>query len=904
MKPLRYTWILILMLHIAYMSASTDYGAVLYNEDMQLLATEIMQTGSQYQSTVYTPFGTTTPSQMIHEAICAFPLQEDNPVQDRETKDYSIFTLNTVSGRCLQTRMSRRLEQNNPSYSQCSNESMYENLRYQRKRTIPSPATDAQLSYEAVFGHPLHIVGETRNVQREPPTFGGGADVDEPTILPIGDGGLFWLVLVGIYVVLMQWRKKKSITYPKLTLFALGFAFSLPLLAGTHNNMLLSDLVKDYPVFGTSDITSLPALQVSHANGDQTLQLYEAQRDTLQGTGFTEYVRTFRDSLYPVQVSLCCRVYADYGIGEQWMEIQHQEKKPITLKHYDSGCLRVPRGDVWLTYFVGDWAAEGTPVSMPLRGGTVVVQNTDGSRNAHLTMPAAVLSLDGQLSETNGRTVAATLCWSGNYTLQCTTTNDGYHRLYAGICPLAAEYVLPPRQLFRTPALVFAYSEEGIGGCSRSLHQWARDHKRILHSDDLRPVLLNSWEGIYFDITEERIKGMMDDIADMGGELFVMDDGWFGGKYPRNTDNAALGDWQVDSRKLPNGLQPLIDYAHSRGIRLGIWIEPESTNTLSELYEKHPEWVLQNKGRTPKAGRGGTQLLLDLTNPQVQDYIFNMVDTLLTRYPDIAYIKWDANTPMQNYGSLYLPADRQTNLAVEYHRGLEQVLQRIRTKYPDVIMQNCASGGGRANYGLMPYFDEMWVSDNNDALQRIYIWWTYSYFFPPITLAQHIGGSPYHMTGRVVPIKFRCDVAMAGRMGMELQPKDMTYTERKQCAQAIHDYKAIRPLVQHGDLYRLVSPYADKHIAAMMYVAPNQQDAVLFAYRMDYLRNSPVENVVLSGLSSEATYRVSMLNEDVNGKQPTPEQHISGTELMEKGLSLPLDHDYASVVVRLQRIEQ
>ena len=212
MKPLRYTWILILMLHIACLSASMDYGAVLYNEDMQLLATEIMQTGSQYQSTVYTPFGNTTPSQMIHEAICAFPLQEDNPVQDWEKKDYSVFTLNTVSGRCLQTRMSRRLEQNSSSYSQCSNESMYENLRYQRKRTIPSPATDAQLSYEAVFGHPLHIVGETRNVQRIPPVTGGGAGVDEPTILPIGDGGLFWLVLVGIYVLLMQWRKKKSLT--------------------------------------------------------------------------------------------------------------------------------------------------------------------------------------------------------------------------------------------------------------------------------------------------------------------------------------------------------------------------------------------------------------------------------------------------------------------------------------------------------------------------------------------------------------------------------------------------------------------------------------------------------------------------------------------------------------------
>ena len=253
---------------------------------------------------------------------------------------------------------------------------------------------------------------------------------------------------------------------------------------------------------------------------------------------------------------------------------------------------------------------------------------------------------------------------------------------------MSSEYVLEPNELFETPHLALAYSEDGLGGASRTIHRWARTEGMFHRGMKTGDILLNSWEGVVFDIKEETMINMMDDIAKFGGELFVMDDGWFGDKYPRNNDSSSLGDWVVDKRKLPGGISTLTQAARQRGIKFGIWIEPEMCNTVSELYEKHPDWMLQTKGRELKQGRGGTQVVLDLTNPKVQDFIFGIVDNLMTQNPDIAYIKWDANASIQNYGSLYLPKDKQNNISILWHRGLINVLKRIRAKYPDLVMQD------------------------------------------------------------------------------------------------------------------------------------------------------------------------------------------------------------------------
>ena len=652
------------------------------------------------------------------------------------------------------------------------------------------------------------------------------------------------------------------------------------------------------PAFGTVDMIHLPALQVQHANGDQNLELHVTGYASINDGSAIIHEFTMQDKLLPVTVKLYYKANQKVDIIETWTEITHQEKKAVTLKRYDSGHLVIRRGDVWLTHLHGDWCAEAGITQEPLTAGLQVIRNTDGARNAHCDAPELMLSLDGQPQENSGRTIGAALCWSGNYELRINTNNKREHHLYCGIDPQASEYVLEPKEVFATPHLALTFSSEGMGGVSRTFHRWARTEGMLHRGMQTGDILLNSWEGLYFDINEERMIQMMDDIKSLGGELFVMDDGWFGDKYQRNDDSSTLGDWVVDKKKLPNGLKALVEAARQRGIKFGIWIEPEAVNTKSELFEKHPEWALQTKGRELKLGRGGTQLVLDMTNPQVQEFAFKIVDDLLSQYPEIAYIKWDANASIQNVGSLYLPIQKQTNLYVDYHRGLLNVLQRIRQKYPDVVIQDCASGGGRANYGLLPYFDEFWVSDNTDALQRVYIQYGTSLFFPANAMAQHIGGAPYWNTGgRVIPLKFRCDVAMSGRLGIELQPKHMNDEERQQVMTCFKDYKELRQVVQTGNLYRLVSPYNKKGVSSIMFVDDARQQAAFFVYKTANYYNQPLPRIRLAGLDADRTYMLTEKNVrvgqkpcDLNGKQ------FTGRFLMEVGLEIPLWEDYASRV--------
>lgn len=283
--------------------------------------------------------------------------------------------------------------------------------------------------------------------------------------------------------------------------------------------------------------------------------------------------------------------------------------------------------------------------------------------------------------------------------------------------------------------------------------------------------------------------------------------------------------------------------------------------------------------------------MLDLTNPEVQDFVFAVVDDLLTKYPDIAYVKWDANAPIMNHGSHYLSKENQSHLYIDYHKGLIDVCRRIRAKYPDVIIQDCASGGGRANYGLLPYFDEFWVSDNTDALQRIYMQWGTSYFYPAIAMAQHISAVPNHAVFRTTSMKFRCDVAMSGRLGMEIQPKNMTDEEKALCRQAISDYKSIRHIVQFGNLYRLHSPYSEGNVASLMYVDDARHEAVFYWYKLQTMKNEHLPRIKMQGLNPDTMYRVNELNRIDNKPLPYEGHAFSGAYLMANGLEVPYSHD-------------
>ena len=543
-----------------------------------------------------------------------------------------------------------------------------------------------------------------------------------------------------------------------------------------------------------------------------------------------------------------------------------------------------------LSSLYGSWASEARVDEEPLIAGDKVINITDGTRNSHTSHAEVMFSLDGKAKENSGDVIGAALCYGGNYELKVITDDSEYHRFLAGINPENSFYNLKKGETFTTPPLALTYSQEGLSGASRNFHKWGRVY-RLAHGNELRRILLNSWEGVYFNINEENMDQMMADIADMGGELFVMDDGWFGSKYQRNTDNAALGDWVVDTRKLPNGLENLVNDAKKHGIKFGIWIEPEATNTTSELYEKHPDWVIKAPKRDISCGRGGTQLVLDMSNPKVQDHVFSLVDNLLSKYPDIAYIKWDANMPIQSAGSQYLSMDEQSHLYIDYHRGLEKTLKRIRAKYPDVTIQLCASGGGRANWGLLPYFDEFWVSDNTDALQRVYMQWGTSYFFPAIAMGCHISATPNHTVFRTTSLKYRIDVAMAGRLGMEIQPKKMTAEEKALCKKAIAEYKEIRPVVQLGDIHRLVSPYDHKGLASLMYVSDNKDKAVWYWWKTENFYNVHLPRVRMAGLDPNKSYRVHELDRvdlkplDCEGKV------FTGKFLMDTGIDVPYTNE-------------
>ena len=369
-----------------------------------------------------------------------------------------------------------------------------------------------------------------------------------------------------------------------------------------------------------------------------------------------------------------------------------------------------------------------------------------------------------------------------------------------------------------------------------------------------------------------------------------------------------MGDWTVDKTKLPGGLQSLLDNARKHGIRFGIWLEPEMANTKSELYEKHPEWIIKAPEREVVCARGGTQVVLDLSNPQVQDFIVQTVDELMNSYPDIDYIKWDANMSIITQGSQYLTKDNQSHLNIEYHRGFENVCRRIRTNHPQLTMQACASGGGRVNYGVLPYFDEFWTSDNTDALQRIYIQWGTSYFFPAIGMGAHISASPNHQTSRSVPLKFRIDVAMSGRLGMEIQPKNMTEEEKALCRNAIAEYKTIRPLVQFGDIYRLLSPYDKQGVASLMYVSPEKDKAVFYWWKTEHFCNQHLPQVKMAGLDPDKYYKVHELNRIDTEPLNFEGKSFSGAYLNDNGLEIPSTHrvepskqnEYASRVLYLE----
>ena len=385
-----------------------------------------------------------------------------------------------------------------------------------------------------------------------------------------------------------------------------------------------------------------------------------------------------------------------------------------------------------------------------------------------------------------------------------------------------------------------------------------------------------------FDFNEAKLNALLDDAVNIGADLFLLDDGWFGNKYPRSNDNAGLGDWQPTQNKLPHGIGYLVKQADAKGTKFGIWIEPEMVNPKSELYEKHPDWILKLPNRAENYSRN--QLVLDLANPKVADFVFNTMDELIGKNPGLAFIKWDCNRTMSNTWSAYLK-DKQSNLYVDYVHNLYGIMKRLREKYPHLPMMLCSSGGGRMDYEALKYFTEFWASDDTEPLERVYIQWGYSHFFPANTVACHV------TSWGKQSLKFRTDVAMMGTLGYDIDVHKLTPDELAFTQQAIKNYKRLSNVVWYGDLYRLVSPY-EANRAVLMYVDSAKSKAVLFNYNLNTREREQLCRVRLQGLDPQKQYKVEETNLMPGAKPMLGDngRTYSGDFLMKVGLDLNAGH--------------
>ena len=647
-------------------------------------------------------------------------------------------------------------------------------------------------------------------------------------------------------------------------------------------------------------------LQVTHADGNLTLNLVGEKAQVVPDKpGVTHLVLKQRDSVHPFFVTQHFRALEACDVIETWVELENGEEGAVRLGRMDSFAMDFPilSDALRFQYVTGQWGAEAQLRETSVeRGQTVSIGSRSGVRDALGNNASFMLTFGAASTETTGRVIGGVLCWSGMWDICVQHDPCDFVEIRAGADTSAGAYVLDAGKSITLPKFAFTYSGTGKGQISRNIHRWARDWQ-MPDGHKLRPVLLNSWEGSYFSFTEQVLHDMMDGVKEMGGELFVLDDGWFGtGKYARDDvhrDKVGLGDWVVNPEKLPNGLVGLSDEAKKRGLKFGFWVEPEMVNTNSWIFEAHPDWVIREKGRPVNVGRGGSQTVLDYSNPAVRDNIYGQLDALYAKIPDLSYIKWDANADFFNMGSTYLDAAHQANLPFDYTVGLYDLLAKLRAKYPQVDIQACSSGGGRVDYGFLRYADEFWASDDTDARERVFIQWGEGQFYPACAIAAHVTDVPNHQTKRTTPLKFRFDVAMSARLGFELHPKNMSAEDLAFAKKCVASYKRIRPTVQQGDLYRLVSPYGNNY-AALMYVNGDASHAVVFLWGLargnwsDFL-----PPLALQGLDTGKSYTVKEINVVKDKHSRVGGKTLSGKTLMAMGLPVRLRGDYDSAVFEL-----
>ena len=717
------------------------------------------------------------------------------------------------------------------------------------------------------------------------------------------NGCISYVIVIahGRYLTHSYWGKRLSTWSQGYDYPALDRSSFSPTPAGWPDRSFSLDTApQEYPGHGAGDYRE-PAFEVRYADGHQVSNLHYVSHRILAGKpeltdlpatwveddndAETLFI-TLADPVTLLEVELSYSIFRQHPVITRSATLTNRSKQPLRLLRALSCNIDLPDARWQQIQFPGAWARERQWHRQPLNPGINVLDSKRGASSTH-QQPFIGL-VRPETTEMQGEACGIHLVYSGNFTARTEVDAYSQTRLLLGINPHGFGWQLASGEQFQTPEAILAWSDKGLNGLSQALHDLYRDNlARGPHRHQPRPILANNWESTYFDFNEQKLLKFAANAKALGVELLMLDDGWFG---ERNGDTSSLGDWFVNVQKFPQGLRPLIDSVHAMEMKFGLWFEPEMISRRSELFSQHPDWIL-NAGQQPLS-EGRTQYILDLGREEVRDNILTQLSEFLASHP-IDYIKWDMNRNMTEVGSSTAHPACQQETAHRYILGVYALLDALTTRFPHILFECCAGGGGRFDPGMLYYMPQAWVSDNTDAASRVHIQYSTSLLYPPIMQCAHVSEVPNHQMGRSTTMDMRGAVAMSGNYGLMLDLMRSDSERDDAVKQQISFYKQHRQLLQFGTFWRLSSPWENADFAAWMFVAPDQSEALVMAFSLVSQASAPLRLLRLAGLDPDAYYHID-----------ASEKTVGGDELLWRGMWIdpPLSRDYTSRIWHLTRI--
>ena len=632
----------------------------------------------------------------------------------------------------------------------------------------------------------------------------------------------------------------------------------------------LNTLPQEYSTSGVGDFR-ISAISVTHEDGSNALDLrvreYQIKKGKYEIPGLPAvYAKedeaetleiTLKDTATEAEVILKYGVFEKEDVITRSVVVKNSGKTPIVINKVHSMCLDIPYGDWEWMHFYGRHTMERQAERVPVLHGISESSSSRGTSSHHQN--PAVLLCEKDCTETNGHCIGAALMYSGGFQAQVEKDQLEQVRLVMGIHPDTFEWTLEAGEAFYTPEVILSCSTTGFAKLSQNFHHIIRNHVcRGTYQLSGRPVLINNWEATYFDFNEEKILNIARQASKLGIDMMVLDDGWFG---KRDDDCSGLGDWFVNEKKLNGGLKALVEKINAMGMKFGLWFEPEMVSEDSDLYRNHPDWAIQIPGRKPMRSR--YQLVLDMSNPEVVDYLYGVMSAIL-RENHIEYVKWDMNRSISDWYTATLSRGRQMEMPHRYVLGLYELLEKLTSEFPDVLFEGCSGGGGRFDAGMMYYCPQIWCSDDTDAHERTFIQYGTSFFYPTSTVGSHVSAVPNHQTGRITSIETRGVVAMAGSFGYELDLNQLSEEEKTVVAKQVTHYKEYQSLIYNGDYYRLANPFEDG-MSAWSWISEDKKtilvQGVLFRAKPNVLRKT----LRLMGLEAKKNYKIAGTEEAYTG---------------------------------------